>query len=421
MMVGIFSIMAMYFADSYFIAQLGVRPLAAVGFTLPMINVLSALAFGFGAAGSSLISRAYNQKDQSQLSFMATQTLAIALVHALVFAVLGLMFAGHIFTWMGASEALLEEILAYANVWFYGCFLVIVPMVGNSIIRATGNTRLPGYVMFSIALVNIVLDPIFIFGWWIIPPMGIRGAAVATLLAYSVAFFLALYVLFARLKMLRLSALRSNPLRVWRSLLHIAYPSVLTNLMVPISIAITTAFIAHYGEAAVAGLSVALRIESFALVPVFGLASVMSPFAGQNMGAGREDRMREALRWTNKVMLAYGACIYLLLFFLGESIVAIFDITPAVKEEAITFLQYVGWSYGLLGIAVVTNSSANALARPLIALVINLGRLFLIYLPLLWLLEVLIQTTGIYLSMSLATLFTALVAIYLRRYLFDGR
>lgn len=420
MMIGIFAIMSMYFADSYFISKLGVRPLAAMGFVLPMISVLSALGFGFGSAASSFVSRAFGQQDEHSVGLYASQGLAVAFVHAIAFSLFGRLFAPDIFRMMGASEQLLDMILAYANIWFNGCFLVIVPMVANSIIRGTGNTRLPSVLMLIIAGVNILLDPLFIFGWKFIPAMGIQGAALASLTAYSVAFVVALYVLARRLGYLQLKYLKLWSWPVWRSLLHIAYPSILTNLVVPVSIGITTAMVAKYGEVAVAGLSVALRIESFALVPIFGLASVMAPFVGQNMGAGRVERMSESLTWSTKAMMLYGAFVYIVIMLAGQQLVSIFHIPAAVELEAIRFLELVGWCYGLLGLAVITNSCANALAMPMIALTVNLGRLFVVYLPLIYLFQYLWGIEGVYLAIGAATLIMAAVSVYLRRFFLPG-
>ncbi|HBF07493.1 MAG TPA: hypothetical protein DHW71_01555 [Gammaproteobacteria bacterium] len=412
MMIGIWSIMIMYFADSYFISKLGVEPLAAVGFVLPMINLLSALCFSFGSAASSHISRAYGASDFATVKRYASQALLIAFGHALVFCLFGFSLAEPVFRALGATDALLQYILEYADVWFYGCFLVIIPMVSNSIIRATGNTKMPGIIMLSVSVVNIVLDPLFIFGWGPIPAMGIQGAAVATITAYSVASLCSLYFLGIKLRYLSFSTLFYKPLEAWKGLLSLAYPALLTNLMAPLTIGLTTAFAAQYGVNAIAGLNVAMRLETLVMVPVFGLASVLGPFIGQNMGAGEIGRLRYALKWAVRTIIIYCLGLYVGLLFLGSELLSIFEITPAVEAEGLAYIKWVGWSYAALGIIIVTNASANVLGRPMVSMFITLGRLFVVYVPLLFILKKYNGLEGVYLALGLSALVMALMAIY---------
>jgi len=382
-----------------------------------MISTLSAIGFGFGSAASSFIARAYGAKDQERLACYATHALMASLCHAIALSVFGHFFADDLFRLMGASEAVLEHVMAYARVWFYGCFLIIIPMVGNSIIRATGNTRLPGTVMVLSAMTNIGLDPIFIFGWGPIPEFGIQGAAIASVGSYAVAFIFIVYKLIVSLDMLRFSFIRRQSLKVWRDLMSIAYPAIMTNFTVPISVGITTAFVAAYGDEAVAGFGIASRIESFILVPMFGLASVMGPFTGQNLGAGRVDRMQSAFRWSAKAMIGYSLVCTLLVYLFGYALIGLFDTTDAVEQQSFLYLSLVLWASGFSGIVVSTNSCANAVGRPMIAVVINIGRFFCAYLPLLYVLNWLFGLHGVYLSISLSSCLMALVALYLRRYL----
>jgi len=415
MMLGILSIMAMYFADSYYLAQLGVGPLAAVGFVLPIINLLSALGFGCGSAASSLIARVQGAQNTDLVQRYALQALLFGLAHAILFCIAGLIFAPTLFRWMGASEPQLKLILDYANVWFLGSYLVLIPMVANSILRALGNTLVPGLIMIVIAVVNIVLDPIFIFGGMGIPPLGIAGAAYASLCAYGIAFIGAFILLHSQIKLLSWRALSLNPAMLWRNLAAIAYPAILTSMIVPLSAGITIAIVAQYGEKFVAGLNIALRVESLVLVPLFGIASVVSPLVGQNYGAGKLRRARQSVELASRTVVIYALLASGLMFIFGWLAIDLFQVPTAVKTIAMDFVKIVFWSHSLLGVIVVTNSASNALGRPMIAAFLNCAKLLIVYLPLAFIFSQAWQVQGVYWAIALANGLVGLLALWLQR------
>lgn len=194
--------MMMYLADTYYLGMLGKEPLAAMGFIFPVIALFNGIAFGIGAGASSVISRSIGRKDHSRVQHYTSQAITLGLIVALCVAVAGHMTLESLFYHMGATPQILPLISDYLSIWYSGCFMIVVPMIGNSVIRASGNTHLPSMVMITVAVVNILLDPILIFGLLGFPRMEVQGAALATIIAYSVSFCVALYVLKSKLKIL---------------------------------------------------------------------------------------------------------------------------------------------------------------------------------------------------------------------------
>lgn len=415
MVWGIMAVILVNVVDTLFVGQLGTEPLAAMSFTFPVVMVISSLAFGIGTGASSLVARAIGSKDYSLVRSYATQSIIIAFLVAVIFAITGWFTITPLFQLLGAEPKLLPYLHDYMGVWYMGCFLIVVPMVGNAAIRASGDTRLPSYVMMVVALVNLILDPILIFGLFGFPRLELVGAALASVIAYSVAFMVSLYILKVKLNFLTLAACSRQVVSVWKSILHLAIPAAGTNLIAPLSVAITTWLVADYGNEAVAGFGVASRIESFGLVILFALSSVMAPFIGQNFGAQQYARMQRGVTLSFNFSWGWGVVLALLFWVLADSLSGLFTSDPAAIAAANQYLYIVPISYGLLGIVYIASNVANGVGEPKPALVMSFLRLVVLYLPLAWGLSAWLGLNGLYVATSLANILVGLGAFYWSR------
>jgi len=402
MILGIFSIMSMNIVDTFYVGQLGAEPLTAMAFTIPVIAILLSLAFGIGIGTSSVIARAIGAQQHTLVKSYTTQALFIALSIAIVFAVSGYQAMDQIFSLLGAPKSLMPLIHQFMDIWFLGSFVVVVPMVGNSAIRAAGNTKLPSYVMMSVALVNIILDPILIFGLFGFPKMELAGAALATVIAYSIAFFLGLYFLAFKFRFLSWKSCYEGVWKSWRAILRIAIPSVGTNLIAPISVAVTTWLVALYSPESVAGFGVASRIESLFLVVIMGLSSIMGPFVGQNWGAGQYNRVDLALKLSFRFACAWGLGVAILLWFLSAPIAGLFSDDKSIISSAEHYLQIIPITYLFLAVIMIASSTSNGMGKPMPSLLMSFLRLIALYIPLALGLAYLFNLVGIYLAGAIA-------------------
>lgn len=408
---GILSIMSMNIVDTFYVSQLGTDPLAAMGFTIPISSILLSLAFGIGIGTSSVIALAIGAQQIALVKRYATQSLVIALVIALSFAVLGYHYMDNIFSLLGAPDSLFPLIHDFMDIWFLGSFVVVIPMVGNSAIRASGNTRIPGLIMISVAIVNIVLDPILIFGLFGFPRMELAGAALATVISYSIALVMGFYFLIYKLNFLSWRASWQNVGKTWWAILRVGLPATGTNLIAPLSIALTTWLVAQHSTEAVAGFGVASRIESICIVVMIALSSIMGPFVGQNWGAGQVNRVTRALRLSYRFVTWWGLGISLLLAILGTPLVSLFSQDPAVIDSAMWYLWLVPISYLFLGVIMTASSAANGMGNPRPSLIMSFMRLIGLYLPLAFGLDFLIGLQGIYLATTFANILVGLAAL----------
>ncbi|MGH8165940.1 MAG: MATE family efflux transporter, partial [Woeseiaceae bacterium] len=264
---GIFTMMLQAFVDVYFIGQVGDRELAALSFTFPVLMLVSSVAIGLGAGTSSVVARALGADDHRRARRLATDSLLLSFGITAAICVVGILTIAPLFRLLGAPDDLLPLIAGYMRILYAGVPFVVVGMVGMSSLRATGDTRLPSLLMVITAVLNVVLDPVLIFGLGPIPAMELNGAAMAALLSRAALFVGALYFMQKRLDMLTFN--RPDPLELrksWIDILHVGIPAAATNANVPIAAGAITAMLARHGPEAVAGFGVASRVEALTLV-----------------------------------------------------------------------------------------------------------------------------------------------------------
>jgi putative MATE family efflux protein len=380
--VGMVVLMTFGLVDTFFIGMLGTQELAAISFTFPVTFTVISLNIGLGIGTSAVIAKLLGAKQHSQAKETATGALMLTMVLAIVFAVFGVITLEPIFRLMGADENQLGLITQYMLVWYGAGVFLAMPMVGNSVLRAYGDTKTPSYVMAFGGLINVVLDPILIFGWGPVPAFGIQGAAIATLVAWAVGLFYILYVLAIKRKLIENRLLNWQELkRSTGGILKIGLPAAGANMLTPISAGIVTAFVAGYGPQAVAAWGVGGRLESIASIVVLSLSMSLPPFISQNFGANNIDRVKQAYSLCVRFVIVWQLIIFGILVLLSGVIANIFSNEPEVISIIVLFLVIVPLGYGTQGVTILTNSSFNAMHMPMSALALNAMRLFVFFVP----------------------------------------
>jgi Na+-driven multidrug efflux pump len=237
--------------------------------------------------------------------------------------------------------------------------------------------------MGSAGLINAILDPIFIFGFGPIPAMGMQGAAIATMISWFFGISYVLFVLIKQKNLIHTQLLTFKQLiQSCRIILKIGLPAAGANMLTPIAAAIMTAIAATYGESVVAGFGVGSRIESIACIVVLALSMTLPPFISQNFGAGHMHRVKHAYKTSIKFILFWQILIYVLLIISAPWVASAFTKEQKVADIIVIFIWILPLGYGFQGVIILTNSSFNALHKPIVALILSLIRLFICYVPL---------------------------------------
>ena len=313
LMVGMLTMMSFNLLDTWFVSLLGTLPLAAISFTFPVTFSLISLTIGMGVGTSAILGRYLGQGLHQEAKRKAVVALLCACGFMLLGAVIGWLYAEPLFLVMGADAAALPLILAYMHIWFVGCILLAFSMVGNAVFRAFGNTRIPSSIMVVASLVNALMDPLLIFGLGPIPALGMQGAAIASLIAWSCGSFLMFWFLLVRYRLLSSQGLFIHFKADSKEILHIAIPAGVANMLTPLATALLTAVVAGFGHEAVAAYGVGGRLESMACLFILSLSMALPPFISQNSGGKRLDRVAEAYRVSLFLVLAIQLVVYLFL------------------------------------------------------------------------------------------------------------
>src|SRR6056300_426510 len=360
-LVGNLAMHLMGIVDTFYISRLGTLELAAASFVIPIHMIYVSLALGIGMGMSSLNSRLIGESRFADSSRLISDGLIFAALFAITVAMIGSVIIDPLFRLLGADDRTLPFIRDYLNILLLGLPPLMLVVIGNSTFRSMGNIKMSAS--------NITLDPLLIFGIGPFPAMGIRGAAVATLLAASITLVISFVVLGYYEKLLDFSRPRWLYLWLnWLQILGIGVPAMGANIMTPLAAAIMTAMVARFGDFVVAGFGVGSRVETISLIFVMALSSTLPMFIGQNIGAGRQDRAYAALMGCLKFVLAFQCLIYVLLLVMGDTIAGTFSSNPEVITVITTYLMILPLTYGAHGVVVLIMVSLNVLRRPRTAL-----------------------------------------------------
>ena len=419
---GVFTMMLQGFADAFFIGMVGDWELAALSFAYPILMIVMSVAIGLGAGTSSVVARAIGANDSTRAARLATDSLLLSFIITASISFLGILTIDSLFLSLGAPKEMIPLIRGYMEILYLGVPFVVVGMVGMSSMRATGDTRLPSLLMIIASIANIIIDPIMIFGLGPIPAMGLKGAAMAALIARGAIFLGTIYFMNQRLNMLSyekptLSEIKSS----WIDILHVGIPAAATNTIIPIATAIITAMLAKYGPEAVAGFGVASRIESVVLVMFYSLSAIIGPFVGQNLSAKKSERIYLALKQCSVFCLIFGLIFsYFLIAFRG-SLPLLFSQNVTVIKSASLFLLIAPISYGAYGVVMTMNAAFNGMGKPVPAVAISLIRMIVIYVPMAYFLQYFLGISGIYLSYAIANIVSGVVAYNWAKYSVPGQ
>ncbi len=411
MIMGIIAMMTLGIVDTWFISLLGTQQLAAIGFIIPVYMIFVSVALGIGMGISSITSRLVGEAKHDLAARYVTDAQILALLFSILIAILlGFSITG-IFSAMGATEQVLPHIRNYMYILIFGLPMMMIMFVGGNTFRAIGAIKTSASLSSLMALTNLALDPLLIFGLGPFPNLGMKGAAVATVIAAATASLVSVYLLATREKLLlftmpRLRHIRKN----WEELLSIAVPAMLANMMTPIAAAIMTALIAGYGVEAVAGFGVGARIETLCLIVVFALSATLPMFIGQNLGAGTGERAHRALFGCLKFSIGFQIAVYILLITLAPYIAPAFSSDIRVIQVINTFIYILPLTYGAHAVVILVMVSLNVLRRPRLALFLIIIRLIALYLPLAYIGGLYWGITGLFSGAAIGNVIAAVIA-----------
>jgi putative MATE family efflux protein len=404
-------VMATYnIVDTIFVGMLGSQAIAALSIAFPFQMLLGALGIGTGVGAASLISRSLGAGQRDVATRAVGQVITLSAIYGLLIALAGFLYLEPLLVIFGATPDIIGLTGEYVLVITSGSVMFFLIMGLNNVVRGEGNPRLSMYVMIISAVTNIILDPIFIFTLG----MGVRGAAVATVLAKIVGVAIMLrYVTSGQgVIKINLACLKPN-LETIRKIYIIGLPAMVLQISTNLSLVIANNILAAYGHLAIASLGLIFRLFMFALMPVIGISQGLMPIIGFNFGAGKLDRIREALIRgvaLSTVVVTFFGVLYFAwpAFFLG-----IFSREAELIALGSRALRIMVIMFPVIGAQVVFSTYFQAAGKGIPSLLLSILREVIIFVPLLMVFSRIYGLDGVWISRPVSDLLAFLVTYLL--------
>ncbi|MCB9283463.1 MAG: MATE family efflux transporter [Lewinellaceae bacterium] len=404
--------------DVFFVARVGVDAVATVGLTESVVTIIYSLAMGLSMAATAMIARRVGEGKYDAAAWSAVQAIYIGLIISVTLGVLGLVFAKDILQGMGGSETVLKTGVGYTRIMLGGNIVITLLFLLNGIFRGAGDAALAMRSLWIANILNIILDPFFIFGWGPFPELGVQGAAVATTIGRGAGVLFQLVILFRGSGLLRL--LRRHLIVrwdiIWRQI-KVAAGGAGQHFIASASWIFLMRIISQFGSEVVAGYTIAIRLIIFTILPSWGISNAAATLVGQNLGAGHPARA-ESSAWRsafyNMIFLLVVAVIYMAG---APALIRLFSTETAVVEAGSVCLRIISAGYIFFAYGMVISQSFNGAGDTRTPTIINFFCFWMMEIPLGYLLAT--QTglgySGVAWAITVSETALALICIWLFR------
>ena len=414
MMESVFTVM-----DVFFVSRLGEEAIAVVGITESVITLIYAVAVGLAMATSAMVSRRIGEKNRKGARIAAFQAILLALGVSLPISAVGIFFGGDILALMGAEPEVVAMGSGNMAVMLGGNATIILLFVINAVFRGAGNPAITMRVLIFSNLLNIVLDPCFIFGLGPFPELGVTGAAVATTTGRGMGVLLQLYLLLKGTGAIKitLDSMKVVPAVITR-LTQVSLGGIFQWVIATSSWILLMRIVASFGSEAVAGYTIGLRIIVFAIMPSWGMSSAAATLVGQNLGAGKPERAERSVWLTCYFNMVFLGLVMVVFLVFAEPLVGIFHQSPAVLDHGADALRYISTGYIFFALGMVITQSFNGAGDTLTPTLINVFCYWILQIPLAYALAHVLAwgPIGVYVAIALAESLLAVVGALVFRH-----
>jgi putative MATE family efflux protein len=405
-------------ADIYFVSKLGAETVAVVGITESLMTLVYALGVGLGTAATAVISRRIGEKNPEAASHAAGQAILTGTFLSIVLALPSIIFYRQILELMGLDREIIDKYGSYTLVIMGTNVVIMLLFINNAIFRSSGDAAISMRVLWFANILNIILDPILIFGWGPFPAMGIHGAAIATSIGRGLGVIYQFYLLFNGHHRIRVYLHHFRPdLKLIRHLIQLASGATGQHLIATSSWIFLVRIISLYGSQVVAGYTIAIRVMIFMLLPSWGVSNATSTLVGQNLGADHPDRAERSVWITGYVNLVFLGTLGIVTALFPSFFIRLFIRDPEVVAFGAECLRILSYGFLAYGFGMVMVSTLNGAGDTVTPTWINFFSYWMLEIPLAYLLAVTLgmHETGVFISIVVAESMMTLTAFYFFR------
>lgn len=406
--------------DTFWLGRLGADAVAAVSLSFPILFLVLSLGSGLTLAGTVIVSQNKGANDQKMVDFNSSQTMSLIFFISILLSIISYTAAEPLMRLIGAGPQILSSSVSYFKVSSLGFVFLFIFFSFQSLMRGIGNVMLPVYVVLFTVFLNLILDPLFIFGYGIVPGYGVAGAAIASVITQALSAVIGFWILIRGENGIKIHFKSMHPqFSTIKKIVNLGIPSSLEQSTRALGMTMMVILVTSFGSEVVAAYGIGARILSFIVIPALGLAIATTSLVGQNVGAIKIKRAEKVANLSSQIAFFGLTGMGLLMFYFAEPITAFFiPNDPKVIKDASLFIKIMSPSFGLLGVQQVLNGVFNGAGFTKASMLISILNLWIIRFPLAYFLsrETEISYEGIWWSFPLSNAVAAIVAfIYFKR------
>ena len=403
--------------DSLFVARINEDALTAVSMSFPAQNLMISAGVGVGVGITALIARYLGAHDEKGITRVVHNGIFLGILNSILFALFGIFLAKFYFEFQKASGIIETYGIQYLSICSIFAFSIIMEITFERMLIASGKTIYTMITQSTGAIINIIFDPILIFGLFGFPKMGIVGAAVATIFGQTVAMFMALYFNVAKNHEVRISIKKfAVDFKTIVNIYEIGFPSIVMQSAASFMIFQLNNLLASFSTTATAVLGVYFKLQSFVILPVFGLNNSVISIVSYNYGAGKIKRLLKTVKVANIYAFSIMLAGFVLCQIFPSQILKIFDASDNMLAIGVPALRIISFSFLVAPFSIVSSGTFQALGKGTFSLIISLIRQLIVILPLSYLLSRIMGMKGVWVAFPIAEIVAGILTIiYLRK------
>lgn len=389
--------------DSLFVARIGEDALNALSLAFPIQMLMIAMAVGTGIGVNSLIARSLGQKQYKKANDTAEHGVLLAFISWLIFAFFGLFFTRVFFEFSTTNKTVIEMGVSYISIVTICSLGLFMQIIIEKIFQGTGNMMYPMCTQIVGAVINIILDPILIFGWFGMPKMGVTGAALATVIGQGIAMLMCVALLIKGPKEIDLK-IKGFKLKwdVIKAIYAVGLPSIIMQSIMSAVVIMLNQILVGFSEAAVSVLGIYFRIQSFIFMPVFGLNQGALPIMGYSYGARNKERLLSCVKIAGIIATSIMFLGTVLFNRFAYEMIGVFEPTQEMLHIGVSALRIISIGFVFAGISIIISTFFQAIGDGFKSLLISIVRQIGVLLPAAWLLSKSFGVIGVWLAFPIA-------------------
>ncbi len=401
--------------DAFWVGRLGNAAVAAISISFPFLFFIIALGGGLAMAGTILVAQYRGQGNRKKIDHISSQTVLVVFIISLILTAVGYYLTPYFVSLMHVAPEVAQKAISYLQISFLGTIFLFTFMVFQSLLRGVGEVKIPMYIVLGTVLLNLLLDPIFIFGYHSIPAFGVAGAALATVGTQGLAALIGTILLLRGRHQLRVYFKDLKPdLNLIKKMFKIGFPASIQQSSRALGIALITFLVASFGTVITAAYGIGVRVLSFVIIPAVGLSMATSTLVGQNIGAKKIDRAEKIAKLSTLIAFITLTLVGIIIFIFAKPIAAFFIPGEIVTIQISTlFIKIMALTFGFLGIQQVLNGVFRGSGNTLVSMGLSLISLWLLRLPIAYFLSkfTFLHEEGIWLAFAIANIVGAIISI----------